>query len=111
MSAKVPAVVGLTCALLPLHALAEQPPESGIQEVVVTARKRAENLQDTPISITALTSDTLASRGIDNLAGIAESTPSLVFNTNAPQSGNADSASVFMRGVGQLDFTMFTDPG
>jgi iron complex outermembrane receptor protein len=111
MSAKVPAIVGLACALLPLHAMAEQPPANGIQEVVVTARKRVENLQDTPISITALTSDVLASRGIDNLAGIAESTPSLVFNTNAPQSGNAGSASVFMRGVGQLDFTMFTDPG
>jgi iron complex outermembrane receptor protein len=79
-------------------------------EVIVTARKRAENLQDTPIAISAYTAADIENRALDNLAQISASTPSLAI-APAPQSGNPGATSVFLRGVGQLDFTLFTDPG
>jgi iron complex outermembrane recepter protein len=81
-----------------------------ISEVVVTARKREENLQNTPIAISAYSAADIESRALDNLSQIAASTPSLAI-APAPQSGNPGASSVFLRGVGQLDFTLFTDPG
>jgi iron complex outermembrane receptor protein len=85
--------------------------DAGLADIVVTARKREESLQSTPIAISAFNAAAIESRGVNNLAQISQSTPSLTFNTSAAQSGNPSATSVFLRGVGQLDFTMFTDPG
>ncbi len=52
---------------------------SGIEVVVVTAEKRAENIQDTPISLTAFTADTMARLGIVDFADIARQTPGLQY--------------------------------
>ncbi|MBD3730900.1 MAG: TonB-dependent receptor plug domain-containing protein [Sphingomonadales bacterium] len=82
-----------------------------VQEIIVTARHREENLQDTPIAITALSSADLENKGYTQLSDIAAATPSLTFNGSAPLSGNPAAASVFLRGIGQLDFTSTTDPG
>ena len=51
-------------------ALAQQ-----IEEIVVTTRKRAENLQDVPIVITAFTAETMARKGISDLEDITKFTP------------------------------------
>jgi iron complex outermembrane receptor protein len=51
----------------------------GIEEVIVTARKRAENLQDVPLSIAALTSEQIRELGIRNNYDVAAFTPN--FNT------------------------------
>lgn len=48
-----------------------------VEEIVVTARKSSENLQDTPISITALTAHDMERRGIASLADVATVTPGL----------------------------------
>ena len=48
-----------------------------LEEVIVTAQKRAESLQDTPISLTAFGSDRLTKEGIDSLADIGSKVPSL----------------------------------
>src|ERR1700743_1196720 len=47
-----------------------------LEEIVVTARYRAESLQDTPISISALTANDLAARGITDVTGLTAVTPS-----------------------------------
>lgn len=86
-------------------------PGLALEEIVVTARKREESLQDTPISVTAFSGDGLELRGYTDLSGIANATPNLVFDTSPPISGNTSGASVFLRGVGQLDFTINVDPG
>src|SRR3954447_652712 len=49
----------------------------GLQEVFVTAQKRSENLQSTPLAITALTSSTLQNAGITDLIGVAQNVPAL----------------------------------
>lgn len=81
------------------------------EEVVVTARKREESLQDTPISITAFTSADIEARQLTHIGQITQSTPNLVFDAGGSLSGTSSSAFVFIRGVGQLDFTFNADPG
>lgn len=82
-----------------------------LDEIVVTARKRAENLQDTPISIAAFTSAALESRGIVRAEELASITPNLVYQENPGGGGSASNAAVFIRGVGQSDFIPTVDPG
>ena len=82
-----------------------------LEEIVVTARRREESLQDTPISITAFTGASLDQRQINRLSGIGSLTPNLMFDTGATFSGANSSASVFIRGIGQVDFTLTTEPG
>ena len=75
---------------------------SGIEEVVVTAQKREQNLQDVPSSITAI-SDTEMERGTyQNIMDLQTSVPSLVVG-----SAGASRPFFFIRGVGSRKF----DPG
>lgn len=104
----------LLTSTLPLnnYALAQDQGSSfSIEEIVVTARKRAESLQETPISIAAFSGNNLEERQIDNVSQIATFTPNLIFDTSSAISGSKSSASVFIRGVGQTDFVLSTDPG
>ncbi len=82
-----------------------------LEEITVTARKRAENLQQTPISISAFTANGLEQRQVDNIAQVAGFTPNLIFDTGSAISGTKSSASIFIRGIGQTDFTLNTDAG
>ncbi len=57
----------------------------GIEEIVVTSRKRgAEILQDIPTSITALSEDMLSDMGVTNFADFAYQIPGLTFNEGGP---------------------------
>lgn len=82
-----------------------------LEEVVVTARKREENLQDTPISVAAFTSKELEIRQIASTDKLGDVTPNLTFDSAAPSSGSSSVAQIFIRGVGQTDFVPTTDPG
>jgi iron complex outermembrane recepter protein len=75
--------------------------EFGIEEVVVTARKREESLQETPISIQAFTADGLEKRGIENVSQIGNFTPNMTFDRAAAIGGSNSSAIVYIRGIGQ----------
>jgi iron complex outermembrane receptor protein len=90
---------------------AQSAPEGALEEVVVTARKREESLQTTPISVTAFTGQALAERGIDTTKDLGAFTPNLVANNGSSVSGNNSAGSFFIRGIGQIDFTLNTDPG
>jgi iron complex outermembrane receptor protein len=73
-----------------------------LQEVVVTAQKREQNLQNVPIAITALSGDQLAQRGVANTLDIASVSPGVVTSTFGE---NGTSPAIYIRGVGQLDFS------
>ena len=88
-----------------------QPGGFSIEEVVVTARKREEGLQDAPISITAVTGEALELRQIDSSDKLAQVTPNLTFDANAPTSGHSGAAQIYIRGIGQQDFLGVVDPG
>lgn len=80
-----------------------------ISEIVVTARRREESLQDTPIAVTALSAADLESRHIDTLTDVYRYVPNVQFSTAA--SGSTGSSSVFIRGIGQVDFITTAEPG
>ncbi len=82
-----------------------------IEEVVVTARRRAESLQDSPVSITAVTANDITNRSLNTISDIAEFTPNLEFSSSAPIGGAGNAAIVFIRGIGQTDFIVTTDSG
>lgn len=73
----------LACAAaVPQGALAQNPAADSLalEEVVVTARKRQESLQDVPVSITAFSSEAIEERGLENVYDLAKLTPNLSFN-------------------------------
>jgi iron complex outermembrane receptor protein len=83
----------------------------GLEEVVVTARKREESLQDTPVAVSAFSARDLKFRQIESTDRLGEVTPNLTFDPVSPSSGSNAAAQIFIRGVGQTDFTPVTDPG
>ncbi|MGB9331301.1 MAG: TonB-dependent receptor plug domain-containing protein, partial [Steroidobacteraceae bacterium] len=66
-------------------ALAQQESSADqLQEVVVTAQKRTSTVQETPISITALTGQDLEDRGINDIQSIVQSVPGVSMRTSGP---------------------------
>jgi len=76
-----------------------------IEEVVVTAQKRAENLQDVPISISAVTGANIKAMGVKNLTDLGKSTPGVEMNNDTPLQPTYN-----IRGIQTSDFTVGSDP-
>ncbi len=80
-----------------------------LEEIVVTARYRAESLQDTPISISALTAGDLEARGITDVTGLTAVTPSTTLVKEGSTGGNTLVA--YIRGLGQANYSLAFQPG
>lgn len=78
----------------------------GYGEIIVTAQKREENLQKVPAAISVVSAEQLDSRGIINLTSLQQLVPSLNFKDSAT---TLDS-SVFLRGVGTINFSIAAEP-
>jgi iron complex outermembrane recepter protein len=92
-------VAGINCA----HA-ADQPAPAGdgaLQEVVVTAQKTSENLQQVPISVEVLSAEKLQQLDIVNLDDYVKYSPSVSYARGIGQGGNAQpgTSHIYMRGV------------
>lgn len=83
------------------------PSGGGIADIVVTAQRREESLQKTPISVAALTGEALEARGITSISGLQSQVPNLQLT---PHPNSATTARVFIRGVGNLDDQITQDP-
>src|SRR4051812_31593765 len=81
----------LAVAFAPAVFAQEQGAE-GLEEVIVTARKVEENLQSTPISITALSGPALEERQVFSTDVLDQVVPNLQFANNAPLAGNNSSS-------------------
>lgn len=101
------AVVTGSLSLLSSAAFAQD----ALQEVVVTAQKREQNIQNVPIAITAFTADTLKSKGIGDIHALSNLTPNVNLDSGAPFSGDSSVLSASIRGIGQDDFAFNLDPG
>lgn len=101
-----------TGVLLSTAAIAQaaQAQQDVIEEIIVTAQKREQSLQETPVSVTAFTAESIEARTMTNLQDINGFTPNLEINAGRPD-GGASSASIYIRGVGQSDFLFPNDPG
>ena len=82
-----------------------------IDEIVVTSRRREENLQQVPISITAMSGTELEARQLYAMDQLSAVVPNLQFDKAAPSSGSSSVGQIFIRGIGQADYTPVTDPG
>ena len=76
-----------------------------IQEIVVTAQRREENLQEVPISVTAFSAADIESRDISSFTDVARTTPGFVFGQTFGQ------VAPTIRGVGADRFTISSEPG
>jgi iron complex outermembrane recepter protein len=85
--------------------------QGGLGEITVTARRSRERIQDVPVAVTAFSEEMLANRNIATLDQIAAFTPNIRFDGAAALSGGNYNTTVFIRGVGQNDFAIFSDPG
>lgn len=66
----------------------------GLEEVVVTAQRRTENLQDVPITIQATTGEQLKQLNVTTTQDLLKYTPNVTYSGNGPGQGN-----IFMRGL------------
>ncbi len=82
-----------------------------LEEIVVTAQKREQNVQNVPIAITAFTAETLQSKGLGDIGALTRLTPNVNLDTGSPFSGDTSVLSASIRGIGQDDFAFNLDPG
>lgn len=94
-------------ALAQDEAAASAPSEGN--EIIVTAQLREQNLQDVPLSISAVSGELLEQRSQTTLTDITAQMPSLLLQKNPAGQGN--SVRVFIRGVGQSDQSPSVEPG
>ena len=75
---------------------AQEAPQGGLEDIVVTARKREESTQNVPVAVVAFSAEMIVKRDLSSLEKIAASTPSLTIVRAASGSG----AIMVMRGIG-----------
>ncbi|MEO6114181.1 MAG: TonB-dependent receptor [Sphingomicrobium sp.] len=81
----------------------------GLNDIVVTARRRSETLQRVPVSVIALSEKELESRSVTNTRTLQNFVPNLTF---APSQNVGEAAgNIFIRGIGQEDFGVGAEPG
>jgi len=85
-----------------------QDPQAGLEEVVVTAQRVETDIQKTPVAVTALGGDFLQQYGFRQVTSIEGAAPNL--NFAASTGGASSQVSAFIRGVGEFDFLLTTDP-
>ncbi|MFT3966686.1 MAG: TonB-dependent receptor plug domain-containing protein, partial [Sphingobium sp.] len=91
------ALIALATSTAALHAQPVAAPatgDNGLEEIIVTAQRRSENLQKVPISVTAVTASALESAGVSGTNSLPQITPSVTFTRSGP------SGLFFIRGVG-----------
>ena len=88
---------GLLVLALPGTVPGQEADQPVIEEILVTATKREASIQDVPIAVSAYTGEDLAGRGVTDLYGLQEVSPSLaVYSSNSTSKGG----NLRIRGVG-----------
>ena len=106
----ISAAIVMACGSLSDTAVAADDPsnQNVLEEVTVTARKRAENLQDLGTSISALGSADLERRADIDLQSLANAAPNVIINDL--QQGPGSPAAISIRGIGTTDVEKNFDP-
>ncbi|MEO7690832.1 MAG: TonB-dependent receptor [Sphingomonas sp.] len=80
--------------------------DGSLEDIVVTAQKREQNLQDVPVAVTAITADTLVNRNVATVSDLTRLAPSLtVTQGNVPTN-----SSINLRGIGTVAFSTAIEP-
>jgi iron complex outermembrane recepter protein len=82
-----------------------------LESIVITARRREEGMQDTPVAVTALSAEALERQQVIGTTDLDKVAPNLQFHSYGTLTGNNSASQVFIRGIGQTDATPAVDPG
>ncbi|MDX1562179.1 MAG: TonB-dependent receptor [Gammaproteobacteria bacterium] len=97
LGAAVVAALGGYSASAPFSALAQEQASGGtIETVIVTAARREQNLQDVPLSVVAITAESMETQGIENMEDLNAVVPNVVIAGN---NVGTDTATFVMRGI------------
>ena len=94
LSCAICSILGIHGASLAVAAAASADSSDALGEIIVTAQRRMENIQNVPIQIQALTSETLAQLNVVNFDQFIKYLPNVTQSTNGPAQGE-----IFMRGL------------
>ena len=101
-------VAATVSALGGVHAALAQPQ---LEVITVTARRLAENLQNVPIAVSAVTAERIREQAIVELAQVGRLMPNVQFENNSTFARSTSVLSAYVRGIGQNDFAINFDPG
>lgn len=114
-------LLGAASVLIPATAEAQQiaqaqptpasPDTAAIGDIIVTAQRREESLQRTPVAVTAIGSQQLRDDHIVSVADLARTTPSLSISASGSNAPTAAVPIIYIRGIGQPDPAIYSDPG
>ncbi len=100
MKILIASLAGLGILVVPAGVIAEEADQSAtdlIEEMIVTATKREESIQDVPIAVSAFSGEDLTARGVQDIYGLQEVSPSIaVYSSNSTSNGG----TLRIRGVG-----------
>lgn len=106
MTAGVVAKAVVVLAVAPVSSLqAQEQADRGIEEIVVTAQRRAESMQTVAIAVSAFSGEDLDARRIDGLGSLASRTPGFAIGEFMPSQ-----PQVYIRGIGSNDDGPGSDP-
>ena len=84
---------------------------NAVGEVVVTAQFRSQNLQQTPLAITAETGQMMEDRSQTSVTDVGNRAPSVTFAPAGGSLGGSQAVAINIRGIGQTDFNLALEPG
>lgn len=86
---------------------AEATEQEGLTEIIVTAQRRQESVQDVPIAISAFSAEQLRDQGVSNTLQLGQYVPNLVAQNNT---GIGSANAYFLRGLGSTETIATFDP-
>ncbi|WP_298675122.1 TonB-dependent receptor [uncultured Sphingomonas sp.] len=78
----------------------------GLEDIVVTAQKREQNLQTVPVSVTALSSEAIANNRLADFSDLTRAAPSMTITQTTSSPNN----SIILRGIGTFAFSIGVEP-
>ena len=85
--------------------------EDDEENIIVTAQRREQRLQDVPVAVSAFTANSLDERAVSDVSQLSNIAPNVTFDGGTPFSGSDAVLSAYIRGIGANDFAFNLDPG
>ncbi|GAB3094007.1 TonB-dependent receptor [Aestuariicella hydrocarbonica] len=101
-------VIAVTIALSGSHAVFAQDSKIVLEEVIVTAQKREQNIQDVPVAVTAFSAADLNNAGVQDVTEVQRSAPNVTMQVSR---GTNTTLTAYVRGIGQADPLWGFEPG
>ena len=83
----------------------------GLEEILVTAQRRVESLQEVPIAVDAYTGEELEIKGITSVQQVADYSANVYMDPTVPFGAGNNVLAAYIRGIGQQDFAFNLEPG